>query len=178
MKHGTSKKVSHLADGINGIYRSRRYRARRILKIVPAAILIAALIIGGLYAVFAPPPPSWDGELIVLYGNSVYINRFLFHDTFGYPEFLSSFSMTEEEFKEQANVVPIRAAQYISALDDRGILEQVDQETIRSISGNSPTDNYLILVDSDGTVLYQGTNGSAVVDILKAHGFPTGGRGQ
>ena len=175
MKKSTSAKVSRLADGIDGLYRTKRYRFRRILTAVPAVVLVAALLIGGLYAVFAAPPPSWDGELIVLCNSAGLLDRYLFHNSFGYPELLSSFSMTEEEFREQAGVVSISGAKYKSALTEKGILEQIDQEAVQAINWKSPSSFYLILVDGDGAVIYQGTYGSAVVDILKAHGFSAGG---
>ena len=175
MKKNTLENVRRLADGIDGLYRTRRYRLRLLLKIVPAVVLIAVLLIGGLYAVFAPPPPSWDGELIVLCNSTGLLDRFLFHNSLGYPELLSSFSMTEEEFREQAGVVSISGATYKSALTEKGILEQIDQEAIQAINWKNPSSFYLILVDGDGTVIYQGTYGSAVVDILKAHGFSAGG---
>ena len=173
MRKNTLENVRRLADGIDGLYRTRRYRLRLLLKIVPAVVLIAVFLIGGLYAVFAPPPPSWDGSLIVLCNNTGF--RFLFNNSFGYPELLSSFSMTEEEFREQAGVLAVSGSKYESALKKQGILDQVDQQAIQAINWKHPSSFYLILVDSDGTVIYQGTYGSAVVDILKAHGFPAGG---
>ena len=175
MRKNTLKNVRRLADGIDGLYRTRRYRLRLLLKIVPAVVLIAVLLIGGLYAVFAPPPPSWDGSLIVLCNSTGLLDRFLFHNSFGYPELLSSFSMTEEEFREQAGMLAVSGSKYESALKKQGILDQVDQQAIQAITWKQPDSFYLILVNGDGTVLYQGTSGSVIVDILKAHGFPAGG---
>ena len=161
------KDINLLSDGVEGVYKSRRFR-KRICAIVLASIIALGVCTGVIIGVCnrEVEPEPWGGKVIIITSSIGIYNEFFYKKQF--PNLKNEFDMNQESFEKKANV----AIYILGSNSCNQALEKIYGKKVDTSEWSLGMWNLVIVVDGEGSVVLECIEGEdKLIDALRDAGF-------
>ena len=154
------KSTGKMQNGIQGFYRTKKYR----ILIVTLCILLPILILGGVFTgVYFGT--RFNGKVILICWLAGAYNHFYQYN----PELLDELDMSKEQFESRADLEVICGTSSVWGDGIRRLgIAGVDYDIPLNMS---KTKCFIILVDKNNEIIYQGLDAMALATNLKSLNF-------